>query len=109
MSDAAHDAGRAGAVDGRPPEGGELIPVDLDGSLIWRAAVTHARPLGHEGTRDDQMADIRPAPATSSGSATPGSARAGRPVDERVLVLLEDQRRARGINLHILTGICAGL
>ena len=25
------------------------------------------------------------------------------------LVLLEDQLHARGINLHILTGICAGL
>ena len=38
MSDAAHGAECVGAVDGRPPEGGELIPVDLDGSLIWRAA-----------------------------------------------------------------------
>jgi hypothetical protein len=162
MSDATHGAECVGAVDGRPPEGGELIPVDLDGSLIWRAAVSHARPLGHEGTRDDQMADI---PASSGNIVRIGyasvSARAqdrqaqldapaaaysrevvvetastgdGRPKlrstlaalqagdtlvickpdraarsMRELLVLLEDQLHARGINLHILTGICAGL
>ncbi len=42
----------------------------------------------------------------------PGDLQAGpgRPVDEGELLLLqEDQLYARGINLHILTGICAGL
>jgi DNA invertase Pin-like site-specific DNA recombinase len=34
--------------------------------------------------------------------------RAARSMKE-LLVLLEDQLHARGINLHILTGICAGL
>ena len=29
--------------------------------------------------------------------------------DLELLVLLEDQLHARGINLHILSGICAGL
>jgi DNA invertase Pin-like site-specific DNA recombinase len=29
--------------------------------------------------------------------------------NRELLVLLEDQLHARGINLHILTGICAGL
>ena len=28
---------------------------------------------------------------------------------KELLVLLEDQLHARGINLHILTGICAGI
>ena len=28
---------------------------------------------------------------------------------KELLVLLEDQPHARGIDLHILTGICAGL
>jgi DNA invertase Pin-like site-specific DNA recombinase len=34
--------------------------------------------------------------------------RVGRSIKE-LLVLLEDQLHARGINLHILTGICVGL
>jgi DNA invertase Pin-like site-specific DNA recombinase len=28
---------------------------------------------------------------------------------KELLVMLEDQLHARGINLHILTGICAGI
>jgi DNA invertase Pin-like site-specific DNA recombinase len=59
--------------------------------------------------------DARPKLAATLGTLQPGDTlviykpdRVARSMKE-LLVLLEDQLHGRGINLHILTGICAGL
>ncbi|SRR6266849_2843080 len=62
-----------------------------------------ALPRGRDGDRQHAGR-----PAAGDTLVICKSDRVARSVKE-LLVLLEDQLHARGINLHLLTGICAGL
>ena len=105
------------------------IPAGFDNSVRIGYARVSTRAQDHQAQLDAlAAASCReswwrpPAPATGGRSCaapsprwSPGDTlviykpdRVARSMKE-LLVLLEDQLHARGINLHILTGICAGL
>ena len=105
------------------------IPADFDNSVRIGYARVSTRAQDHQAQLDALAAahcrevvvetastrDARPKLQVTLAALRPGDTlviykpdRVARSMKE-LLVLLEDQLHARGINLHILSGICAGL
>jgi DNA invertase Pin-like site-specific DNA recombinase len=118
-----------GLRDGNWDDWRVSIPGGFDNSVRIGYARVSTRAQDHQAQLDALAAahcrevivetastrDARPKLAASLGTLRPGDTlviykpdRVARSMKE-LLVLLEDQLHARGINLHILTGICAGL
>jgi DNA invertase Pin-like site-specific DNA recombinase/DNA-binding CsgD family transcriptional regulator len=116
---------RDGMRDGRPV----TIPSGYDNSVRIGYARVSTRTQDHQAQLDALAAahcrevvaatastrDAQPKLHATLAALRPGDTlviykpdRVARSMKE-LLVLLEDQLHARGINLHILTGICAGL